>query len=609
MSSNEAVYDESNDDADRGREPTGSVTLSAAPDVVEVRRNGGLAALLGGASSAVAIGYLARAVQTGSVLDWVLTVVLGLLGAFYLHTFVDARTPLMVADAQGVRIRLGRAWRGIPWGGLSTVEVAPSAGFARDGRLTLVPRNAERVLASFDASGRRQGKLAERLYGSPFAVPLGLSTRVTGVPDGEGEDLTTALRQLAGSGARVVELVPDQATPAEPVEVVETVEAEAPAKRIPDPRPAVAHAITTVSDSFKTRAEARSAARAERRTAKEEAAEEARAAAEAAAAEAATPIVASPTPSPLRESRAPRRAEITARVRPAPAPVDGRELRRPGSVDLVEEKSGWGDRVRPLARVRDAVEPLVIDDFAVQPAPDPVIGPELTAARTRIGLSVEQLAERTRIRPHVIESIEVDDFAPCGGDFYARGHLRTLARVLGVDVDPLLATYDERYADAEINPRRVFEAELASGATGGIRSMKGGPNWSILVAGVMAIVLAWSIAHLMMTDSGEVQVPTAPSIVEGPDGSGVPNYIGAQPVKLHLEGLEDGAEVVVRNDEGKVEFRGEIAPLASQELTVMPPLTVKVLDAGAVQVTIDGKDKGVLDGATEETSRTFKPKG
>ena len=89
----------------------------------------------------------------------------------------------------------------------------------------------------------------------------------------------------------------------------------------------------------------------------------------------------------------------------------------------------------------------------------------------------------------MIESIEVDDFEPCGGDFYARGHLRTLARVLGIDVTPLLASYDERYAHAPINPRRVFEAELATGANGSIRSTRGGPNWSVLVAVVMALVL------------------------------------------------------------------------------------------------------------------------
>ena len=108
------------------------------------------------------------------------------------------------------------------------------------------------------------------------------------------------------------------------------------------------------------------------------------------------------------------------------------------------------------------MEPLVIDDFVTEPAYDPVIGPDLAAARTRVGLTVDELAERTRIRPHVIESIEVDDFAPCGGDFYARGHLRTLARVLGQDPGPLLQKFDDRYATAPINARRVFEAELAT---------------------------------------------------------------------------------------------------------------------------------------------------
>ena len=69
----------------------------------------------------------------------------------------------------------------------------------------------------------------------------------------------------------------------------------------------------------------------------------------------------------------------------------------------------------------------------------------------------------------MIEAIEVDDFSACGGDFYARGHLRTLARVLGLDVAPLLEIYDERYADAPIDPRRVFEAELAGAGVASAR--------------------------------------------------------------------------------------------------------------------------------------------
>ena len=41
----------------------------------------------------------------------------------YLAALLDARTPLLVADDQGVRLRLGRSWVGLTWGSLRRVEV------------------------------------------------------------------------------------------------------------------------------------------------------------------------------------------------------------------------------------------------------------------------------------------------------------------------------------------------------------------------------------------------------------------------------------------------------------------------------------------------------
>ena len=179
--------------------------------------------------------------------------------------------------------------------------------------------------------------------------------------------------------------------------------------------------------------------------------------------------------------------------------------------------------VRPIAKLGDPVEPLVIDDFATEPARDPVIGPELAAARTRVGLTVDELAERTRIRPHVIESIEVDDFAPCGGDFYARGHLRTLARVLGREPEPLLAMFDNRYATAPIAASRVFEAELATGRAGGMaggmRRSVGGPNWALLVGVVLALVMVWGVIRLFASEPQEVLQPSTP-VLNGSAGVG-----------------------------------------------------------------------------------------
>ncbi len=88
---------------------------------------------------------------------------IGNVGAYWLAGFVDARTPLLVADAQGIRIRLGRTWRGLPWQDIEQLEHEPRRGLLRDGRLVLVPRETDAAV---------------------LTVPLSLSTRVVGADDG-----------------------------------------------------------------------------------------------------------------------------------------------------------------------------------------------------------------------------------------------------------------------------------------------------------------------------------------------------------------------------------------------------------------------------------------
>ncbi|MGO8961760.1 MAG: helix-turn-helix domain-containing protein [Streptosporangiaceae bacterium] len=70
------------------------------------------------------------------------------------------------------------------------------------------------------------------------------------------------------------------------------------------------------------------------------------------------------------------------------------------------------------------------------------IGGALAEARSEAGLSVTEVSERTRIRAAIIRDIERDDYAACGGDFYARGHIRAIAKVVGADPVPLIAEYD-----------------------------------------------------------------------------------------------------------------------------------------------------------------------
>jgi cytoskeleton protein RodZ len=571
---------------------------------VVVRRHAGVSALIGAAASAVAIAYLWRASQSLAVLDWTLFGLMALVAAGYLASLVDARTPLLVADDLGIRIRAGHEWRGLPWEAIGHVVVHPRRGLLRDGRLVVLPHSLARALEGLDAKGRRHVMLNQKMYGAPLAVPLGLTTRVS---DGS-QGLADGIAALAVGRAEVVELdadtahapeardsadeespehdgpesrvtgtapsastaeseaetsrqvfprretfprlhgaaTPDAATPEEQGE--ETPEGDvtpatgrtdmrglgigesspeastdlAPGDTVPgaDPsgdtsqkpaRRSVLGGIATIVSRV-----AKGSGRDLDRTdepAPGLAADPDVEAQQSGEPQAGTPAAPGPV-APLRETRPGLRAEATLDL-PQPEredpdgsrPSEGRELRRPGSVDLVVEPVAADERVRPISTLGAPVEPLVIDEYATEPAYDPVIGPEITAARTRLGLSVDELAERTRIRPHVIESIEVDDFAPCGGDFYARGHLRTLARILGKDPAPLLAKFEERYATAPVNARRVFEAELATGMTGSMRSTVGGPNWGLLIGVVLVLVLVWGVLRLFTAGPDPAQMP------------------------------------------------------------------------------------------------------
>jgi transcriptional regulator with XRE-family HTH domain len=77
------------------------------------------------------------------------------------------------------------------------------------------------------------------------------------------------------------------------------------------------------------------------------------------------------------------------------------------------------------------------------------IGGALAEARTEAGLTVTQVSERTRIRETLIRDIERDDYSACGGDYYARGHIRAIARVVGTDPVPLIEEYDAAHMPPE----------------------------------------------------------------------------------------------------------------------------------------------------------------
>ncbi|MEO7350625.1 MAG: RodZ domain-containing protein [Marmoricola sp.] len=291
---------------------------------------------------------------------------------------------------------------------------------------------------------------------------------------------------------------------------------------------------------------------------------------------------------PAREPRTAARSEV---VRDA--------VRMPPNPPAIPAQRA-ADRPVVVARLDDVV------GTGPRPASEAVIGPLIAAARNRARLSIDTLSERTRIRPHVLESIEVDDFEVCGGDFYARGHLRTLARIFGLDPQQLLDLYDDHYATAEIEARQVFEAELATGIGGGVRATHMGPRWTLLAACVLALVGVWGVARIF-NDTPQELVSPAPNVV---DSAGLAKADPAQAPKTTLAPLEVTAvgaspQVVVRDRDGRILWAGKLSAGQRQQVIGLAPFDVTSSNGAAVKVSFLGKAKGAAGPSGAAASKQF----
>lgn len=73
-------------------------------------------------------------------------------------------------------------------------------------------------------------------------------------------------------------------------------------------------------------------------------------------------------------------------------------------------------------------------------------GAALRAAREKRKLSCSEVAEATRIKVHMIEAIEADDYREIPAPLYGKGFIKLYAEAVGLDPAPLIRDYVARYA-------------------------------------------------------------------------------------------------------------------------------------------------------------------
>lgn len=104
------------------------------------------------------------------------------------------------------------------------------------------------------------------------------------------------------------------------------------------------------------------------------------------------------------------------------------------------------------------------------------LGHTLREARERRGLSLTEVALETNIQSPRLDAIEHDDFSRLPPPVYVKGFIRTYAKYLDLDPDPLVQEYEARHAPREAAPSMKPEEPSRSQGQGQPKGGSGGPS-------------------------------------------------------------------------------------------------------------------------------------
>ncbi|MCC5791814.1 MAG: helix-turn-helix domain-containing protein [Legionellaceae bacterium] len=93
-------------------------------------------------------------------------------------------------------------------------------------------------------------------------------------------------------------------------------------------------------------------------------------------------------------------------------------------------------------------------------------GNALRQAREEKGYSTEYVAGRLHLRVRVIELLEADDYPHLPEPVFVKGYIRAYAKLIDVDYEPLLASFNAQYRQ-EYRPERMLwqsQPEVNKGA-------------------------------------------------------------------------------------------------------------------------------------------------
>ena len=243
------------------------------------------------------------------------------------------------------------------------------------------------------------------------------------------------------------------------------------------------------------------------------------------------------------------------------------------------------------------------------------LGEFLRKAREDAGFSVDELAHLVNLRPGLIKAMESDDFLPCGGDTYARGHLRNIAQIIRCNPQELLTMYDEEHA---VDSRSIH-SQLVDNNAAAIRSENRKLSWKVLVGASVSVVVLIGVAQFAISavdsepaaTSMVIDEPTpSPTPTPSPSVSAAPSTNPStvnQQLTLSIAATRGNSNIDVVIG-GVSVYKGPLFQGESKSFAGESSISIYLGNAGDLDLTLNGEKLAPLGERNQEIRKTFRAK-
>ena len=223
------------------------------------------------------------------------------------------------------------------------------------------------------------------------------------------------------------------------------------------------------------------------------------------------------------------------------------------------------------------------------------LGSLITQARKSAGLSIDDLSESTNIRGALLREIESNNFVNCGGETYARGHLRNLALKLGVDPQVFLTAFEDEQMQVDRSMKDLLVENNVMKKPEEARKV----SWKVLATISVASLFVVGLAQIIISNTASVDIPEPIASASATPSESADPTSGAAPTEQATVSTGTGVELIVTasrakswlfvsDASGRTLFSGQISQGTTKTFSTDVTLNVRIGNAGGVDLTVNG---------------------